>query len=375
MMGLKINDPYDYLIHLIACAIHKETPQPIPEGIGYEQVLSCAVRHDVAGFAYLGVKRAAAKPDAVLLDKWQQRYLLGIKRHSEQEEARKTLLAELHAQEIVTLEMQGTKVKQYYPSPDLRTMGDIDIIIEKRHLPAAKKALKKLGFKTARQGDFEVDGHKNGIHIEIHSNFFAENHEFRKIINDPFGSATVNADYTAAVPDTVFWAYHLLHCLKHYQGNGIGLRRLLDLYFLAPKMAETADPGYVNKLLSENGLAEDAKDLFAVSEYFFDGKETDRNISDAVAGIKSAGTHGRIQTYYGKKIKEMREEGKRFAKLRFFLSLVFPAKEKIYILYPFCKKHHEPYALAWLHRAICILFRPGSMKKHIRQVRNIRKAK
>lgn len=371
---MKINDAYDYLIHLIACAIHKEAPQPLPDGIDYEQVLSCAVRHDVAGFAYLGIMRGETKPDAVTLDKWKQRYLLGISRNSEQDEARKKLIAELHAQSISTLEVQGTKVKKYYPSRDLRMMSDIDIIIEKEYIPTAEKILKELGYKTVNPNGYDVNGHQKGIHIEIHTDFFSESHKFAEIINEPFRFATVNGDYTATVSDTVFWTYHLLHCLKHYKGKGVGLRRLLDLYFLAPKIEETADMEYINELLSKNGLAEDVKDLAAIAEYFFDGKETDRNISDTVAVIKSAGTHGNMRLYYSNKFKTMKDECKHFVKLRFFLSLVFPKKVSIYKSYPFCKEHHYPYAFAWLHRAIRILFKPGRIKMFFGYIKNIRSA-
>lgn len=234
--------------------------------------------------------------------------------------------------------------------------------------------MKRLGYKTDCHGDFEVDGHKKGIHIEIHTDFFPESHKYAEIINDPFNFATVNGEHTATVSDTVFWTYHLLHCLKHYKGKGIGLRRLLDLYFLAPKMAETADMDYVNDLLSKNELAEDVKDLLAVSEYFFDGKETDRSIRNTVVAIKSAGVHGNRKLYYRNKFKSMRDEGKHFVKLRYLLSLVFPSKEGIYKAYPFCKEHHYPYALAWLHRAIRVMFKHGRIKMFFGYIKDIRNA-
>ena len=367
---MKINDACDYLIHLIACAIQNETPEPLPYGIEYEQVLSCAVGHDVAGFAYLGVMRAETKPDADTLNKWKQRYLLGINRHSEQEETRKKLLSALHEKGIATLEIQGTRVKEYYPSPDLRMMSDIDVIIEKEYIPEAEKILKNLGYKTSGKGGFEVSGHRKGIHIEIHTDFFLKSHKYAGILSDPFGLATVNRDYTATVPDTVFWAYHLLHCLKHYYSKGIGLRRVLDLYFLAPEMAKTADAGYIDKLLKENGLYEDVKDIFAVSKYWFDSIEPDRDIEDKIGIIKNAGTHGNMKLYYNNKFAGMRKEGKHFVKLRCFLSLVFPSKNSIYNAYPVCEKHHFPYPMAWLCRTIRILFKPGRLMRHIRDFRN-----
>lgn len=112
-----------------------------------------------------------------------------------------------------------------------------------------------------------LGGRRGTLSVLVYTDFFPESHKYAGILSEPFGFATVNRDYTATVPDTVFWAYHLLHCLKHYYGKGIGLRRVLDLYFLAPEMAKTADTGYVDELLQENGLYEDIKDLFAVAKY------------------------------------------------------------------------------------------------------------
>ena len=372
---MKINDAYDYLIHLITCAIHNRTPEPLPNGIDAEQVLSCSIRHEVAGFAYLGAIRAETNFDANILNKWKQRYLLGVSRHTEQEEARKTLVSALHKKGIATLEIQGTRVKKYYPSPELRMMSDIDIIIEKEYIPEAEKILINLGYKTVRQGDFEVDANKNDINIEIHTDFFHEDNIFTKIINEPFKAATVQEDLNASVSDTVFWIYHLLHCLKHYTGKGIGMRRVLDLYFLAPEMAKTADNEYVDKLLKDNGLYEDVQDLIAVAKYWFDGIVPDRNIQDIISVMKTAGTHGNMDIYLNNKFADIHKQGKRFVKLRYCLSRVFPSKIRIYMSCPRYKKYRLPYPIAWFCYTIRIMLKPRTYKQIFRYLRNIRKVK
>lgn len=366
---MEINDAYDYLIHLIACAIHNEVPKSLPDGVTYEQVLSCAIRHDVAGFAYLGVLKGLQKPDQETMGKWHQRYLLGIQRHSEQEETRKKLLEALHLQGIATLELQGTRVKRYYPTPDLRMMSDIDILIQKKDIPASEKVLQALGYQTVNQNGYEIDGYSGKQNIEIHSDFFPEGFSYGKILNEPFRDAVIQDDLTAEVPDTVFWSYHLLHCLKHYFGPGIGLRRVLDLHFLKDEMEKTADMESVNTMLSENGFSDTVKTLFAIADDWFGEKGRNGLYEEVVSKIKCAGTHGNLSILIDNEYK-----GKKFQKIRYFLSLVFPKKEKIYQSYPYCKEHNYPYVLAWFHRAIRIPFKPGRMKLLGKYIRNICKA-
>lgn len=371
---MQINDAYDYAAHLIYCALHKETVQPLPENITYEQVLSCAVRHDVAGFAYLGVLRAENQPDSDTLNKWRERYMLGIQRNSLQNDACHKILDAFHAQEIPTLELQGTKVKCYYPSPDLRMMGDIDIIIEDKHIHKAEEILKSLGYDTVNQGDFEVDGRNGDIAVEIHTDFFTDSVSYHEIISNPFENAVVHEDFTATVPDTVFWTYHLLHCLKHYRGKGIGLRRILDLCILEPEMKKSVDIEYVNKIMDENGLTENINDLFAIAGYLFNNEETERDIYDSISVIKTAGTQGKLGIGINHKLKEMRTEGKHFLKLRYFISLAFPPKKQIYISYPFCKEHNYPYVFSWIHRAVRIPFKDGRLRLIKKYMHSIRKA-
>lgn len=367
---MQINDAYDYLIHLIYCAIHNVAPQKLPEGITYDAVLKCGIRHDIAGFAYLGLIKAEEKPESEILDKWKQRYLLGIKRNSEQEEARREIIDALHKMGIATLELQGTRVKKYYPSPDLRMMGDIDIIIQKDTLSDAKKIMQELGYECIDLGNYETDGKRNNISAEIRTVFFPGNSRYRNVSTDPFEYATVNDDLTADVPDTVFWTCHLLHSLKHYRGSGIGIRRVLDLYILRPEMAKTADVEYVDKILNENGLEDDVKDLFAVADYWFGGIEPESSIDGVINTIKTAGSQGNIVISIRQK-----SSGKHFRKLKYFCSLVFPKKAYIYEAYPYCEKHNFHYPLCWIYRAFRILFKKGRIKLALRQIKRIFNAK
>lgn len=360
---MQIKDAYDYLVHLIFCAIHKETPEPLPGGITHEQVLECAIDHEVAGFAYFGLKRLEVLPDAQLMSRWKERYMLGVQRNALQEQARKELVDRLHEKGIATLELQGTKVKKYYPSPELRMMGDIDLIIEKSQLTAAEEILKALGYETERQNDFEVDGKKNKINVEVHTEFFPEYDDFTKILKNPYGNVTISQNFEADAGDRTFLLYHLAHCLKHYWGYGIGIRRILDLYILDTKFTDKALKEEIFAEIAKTGYEKQARALVELAGYWFGGQEPGRDLSEVIRVVKAAGSQGNADIELQHQLNSRKRAGKHFIKLRYLLSLIFPPKEKMYHLYPFCQKHRYPLALCWIHRAIRLPFKKGRWKK------------
>lgn len=368
---MQINDAYDYLVHLIACAIRKETPKPIPEGISYEQVLDCAIDHEVAGFAYLGLKRLEILPDEEIMKCWKARYMLGVQRNALQEAAGKILLERLHEKGITTLELQGTRVKKYYPSPELRMMGDIDLIVEKAQLSAAEETLKELGYKTVRQNDFEVDGKKDKINVEIHTEFFAEYDDFARILTNPYANVTVRDNYEADAGDKIFLMYHLAHCLKHFLCYGVGIRRILDLYILDTAYTDEALKEEIFGEMAKAGHEAQARALVMLAGYWFGGREPQEELTEVIRTVKISGSHGVFENNLQNQVNSRKAKGKHFVKLRYFLSLIFLPKEVMYHLYPFCKKHSYPLVLCWIYRVPRLLFKKGKWKRLKYYINNI----
>lgn len=105
---MKIKDEYDYLIHLIYCAIHNIAPIDLKKNLSFEKVLLYAKKHEVANFAYLSVEKLQNKPNNKLFDLWKQEYWKGVRRDALQKSAREEITKSLHNNRIYTLEVQGT---------------------------------------------------------------------------------------------------------------------------------------------------------------------------------------------------------------------------------------------------------------------------
>ena len=79
---------YEYLLHLLRCAVHGAVPEPIPDGVSFEQVLQYGMKHEVANIAFLAVKKLKTPPDETLLQSWQEQYMRAVKRDALQQKAR-----------------------------------------------------------------------------------------------------------------------------------------------------------------------------------------------------------------------------------------------------------------------------------------------
>lgn len=358
------NSEYDYLIHLIRCAIHGTVPENIPDGFSFEKVLEYGRVHEVANIAFLAVQKMQILPDQKIMDSWRQEYWKAVKRDVAQNKARGEILGALHSHGIYTIEVQGTVVKRYYPQSHLRMMSDIDFIVPSDKFDELEGIMQDIGYITEVTHDGkEIDAVKNNVVVELHTEFFDSKRSVYKILNHPFSHTTAYDDFTAVVPDTVFYLFHLLHTIKHaIEYKGIGIRRIVDIYYLENELKDKADFGYIDGVLKENGLYEIKMKLLAVKDHWFNGIESEIDVADFEKEILGAGNHGSHELYFKNKFVNERAEGKHFVKIRYFLSFMFPKKDEIYSAYPFCKKHNYPIVLCWIHRWIFSIFNAKKWK-------------
>ena len=134
--------------------------------------------------------------------------------------------------------LKGTSAAQYYPRPELRTMGDIDIITKREDYKIACDMLIQNGFAeitgraTADFGRHRVF-RKNGIDVEVHA-FFALLNDYRKArCMDELIIQNIPTD-THVLPDHINGLVILEHINQHLE-DGIGLRQIVDWMMFVDK--------------------------------------------------------------------------------------------------------------------------------------------
>ena len=67
--------------------------------------------------------------------------------------------------------LKGTSAAIYYPHPEYRTMGDIDIMTRREDFDTAYKQLVNSGYRVIKELNREVSLIKDGIVVELHHRF------------------------------------------------------------------------------------------------------------------------------------------------------------------------------------------------------------
>ncbi|MBR4711024.1 MAG: nucleotidyltransferase family protein [Clostridia bacterium] len=126
--------------------------------------------------------------------------------------------------------LKGSAAAQYYPRPDLRTMGDIDLITRREDFDTACGDLLKDGYaeNTVPEADGVIRHRrflKDGIEVEMHA--------YYAVLNDPDAAGCLDDLIIGGIspshllPDMINGLVLLEHISRHLE-DGLGLRQIID---------------------------------------------------------------------------------------------------------------------------------------------------
>lgn len=130
--------------------------------------------------------------------------------------------------------LKGSAVASYYSQPERRTSGDVDVWLD-----GSRKKIYDFARKFDKDGKlYGVNYHHihfhliDDVHIEVHiwPSFLSSplrNWRFHKFCN--LQRPTIETDKPSLAFDRVFI---LLHCYMHMCGEGVGLRQIMDYYYV-----------------------------------------------------------------------------------------------------------------------------------------------
>lgn len=172
----------------------------------------------------------------------------------------------LQEEGIRAIVLKGAATASYYPSPELRKSGDVDILIPREEsFLRAVEILKKEGF--TERGEQDALHHielvnDEGICVEVHS-----------ILAEPFESKKMNhfletllPEYEEHVMENDSWgvsfyqpedAYHafylVVHMLQHFLRAGFGLKYLCDWVVFWNREVTREEKDTFLRLVKESG--------------------------------------------------------------------------------------------------------------------------
>lgn len=259
----------------------------------------------------------------------------------------------LKSEKIRHVFFKGAVIKEYYPVPELRSMGDIDVLIGESDRDRVKALLMANGFELINSNGPVYDYKKDGALIEVHT----------KIVSGKVGS--VNAEkyfsnamqyakfdeYCGVLEDEYHFCYLLTHIAHHFWFYGAGVKMILDLAVF--QRSKSLDFSKVFGYLDELGLEDFSKVLLTLCyKWFGVGEDYYSDVSQTEEFLLSFGAFGNAGRNKAAVVRRKAlEEGKKSG-FSAKLSLLFPSYKKIKDI-PYMRfVQGRPYllVLGWIYR-------------------------
>lgn len=310
--------------------------------------------HNLAPIVFSMIKDKVNSDDNKSIYKaFQDSFYDAIVRYDTQKEIIDEMTSLFEINHIKYVLFKGAQIKEYYPTPELRVMGDVDVLIEKEQRNNAKALLTKNGFEIITSNGPVYSYKKDDVLIEVHT----------KIISGKVGSANAEDYFENAIDNAAFNGYYgsfnpnyhfeylITHIAHHFWFYGAGVKLICDLAVMLKKY--DIDLDLVINNLGDIHLDKFAKIIISICyKWFGIGKEYDVDTEETENFLLNYGAFGNVNRNKSAVIsRKALEEGKN-SSLAIKLGLLFPSYKKMKNIPYMTFMEGRPYLLpaGWIYR-------------------------
>lgn len=253
--------------------------------------------------------------------------------------------------------LKGASIARLYPRPELRSQGDIDLLLNEKDIPKATEIIKSSGFELLDdKHEHQLSFLRGKQNIEIHRQINGIPKK-DKAANQHLSSLFKNAvqstqrvsigNYSFLVLDDVLQGVTLyLHTRRHFYSEGIGLRHLCDWAIYCEKSLTEDVRLSLTEIFSKCNMLKFAKILTKTcimylgtqnpqATEFAKGEDiTDELCEKIISDVFVSGNMGRKghQAKYAGKLIENKSKGNIFARYMNFSYYAWSTTKKYPIL-------------------------------------------
>lgn len=229
---------------LIKCGMGKcDCLSRVPGAVEWGELFEIAKKQTLVGIAFAGIERLpqVQRPPKDILLQWYKMCMLIKKSNADLNRKCAAVSEKFRSEGFENCILKGQGLAQLYPDPSLRTPGDIDIWLEggdKKVIGYVRKYFPRCK-PTYHHVDFPIS---SDLEIEIHYrpswtyNPFVNKRLQRFFLSlecEQFNNYVTTPEGCFPVPTMLFnRVYILLHIYRHLFFEGIGLRQILDYYYV-----------------------------------------------------------------------------------------------------------------------------------------------
>ena len=193
--------------------------------------------------------------------------------HRYQEEVQQEIVGIMKQHGIETLVLKGTHTAQYYPKPELREFGDLDLYFFDRHDEADKVAAEVLKVTVSNEAHHHSKYNYRGVTVESHYDFVnshypPSNRHYESLLKELVGTKESLSTFHFSL-STFEILFLLRHMAGHFAASRITLRDLVDWTLTCRAQHDKVDWNLVDKTIREFGMTEFAAALNSIASQRF----------------------------------------------------------------------------------------------------------
>lgn len=347
---------------------------PLPEGFRIEEAYNEIMRHSIAPLAYTGAVLCGIPKTDETMGKLFAVYIKQMLRSEAQMAEVERLTKAFDEHDIDYLPLKGINLKKLYPKPELRQMGDADILIKEEQYGKIQSLMSTLGFTFKYESDHELVWTTEKLMLELHKHLIPSyNKDYYEYYAKGWqlacaADAEPSARHTFKSHEDEF-IFLFTHFAKHYRDGGIGLRHVTDLWVFKnayPKM----DEAYITEILIKLQLQEFYKNICNLVSVWFIDRSPNAMTAFISEYIFSNGNWGDFDTHLLSAIvkeTQTKSEHQKYSKARYMLHRAFPNKEFMISYFPFIEKCSCIYPVFWPVRHVhALLFKRKNIKRQLK---------
>ena len=365
-----MNNIANYLSKLVRAQLYEEEIPLLPEDISVEEVIRIS-RTNHMDYLLLGAM-LKGKIDEKYVPVLRQYVLSSTLLTLTQVNELKKLLAEFEEKGIVNQPMKGSVMKFMYPTPEMREMSDIDILIREEDMEKAAQVLRENGYELEQAiKHHDIYRKKPFMVIEAHRALYDKTvdkaqYEYFKDISKR--ELREGCKYTYDFSKEEFYVYMMAHMAKHFYKMGCGIRNIVDVYIYNERFGQMLNRQYVEQELEKCGILTFTRHMEKLAQIWLGEEESTEFYDHVFDYMLNSGIYGKDENGIWNKFAEENQKEGKVSRLRLKFWYFFPPLAYMEEYYPWLEE--KPYLLPW---AWCVRAYGGIFKKkgvHKREMMN-----